>query len=184
MGLLGRRIALALALASGCYAPDVRDCTVSCTAETDCAAGQVCGADRFCAAPPIAGRCASLPDDAGVHDDGSKLPVDAAPVSPPPDAKPDAPPPPPPTTTVHVKVDGQGRITVQGGGTCASGMPQNGDCSFTMQIGEVTSAVATPNEDQRFDKWTTTPCIVEPSSTCNFTVLGPTDIHGKFRKED
>ena len=44
-------------LLAACYSPETRDCTVSCTAATDCAADQQCGSDGFCAAPDVAGQC-------------------------------------------------------------------------------------------------------------------------------
>ena len=52
------RIALASAVLAGCYAPDLRDCTVTCSESTDCADDQVCGGDGYCAAPDLAGTCA------------------------------------------------------------------------------------------------------------------------------
>ncbi len=45
---------------AGCYSPDARDCTVTCTAAAQCVAGQTCGADGFCAAPSVAGHCSRL----------------------------------------------------------------------------------------------------------------------------
>lgn len=49
---------------AGCYDPAVRDCTITCAAAGDCAAGQVCGPDNFCAAPDVAGTCRSRGADA------------------------------------------------------------------------------------------------------------------------
>ena len=49
------------ALLAGCYDPELVDCTVSCVGPDDCPAGQVCGDDRFCAAPSVAGTCEDLP---------------------------------------------------------------------------------------------------------------------------
>ncbi|MDQ3298581.1 MAG: hypothetical protein M3619_18500 [Myxococcota bacterium] len=41
-----------------CYAPEVSDCTVTCTTSAaKCAADQVCGSDGYCAAPEVAGQC-------------------------------------------------------------------------------------------------------------------------------
>jgi hypothetical protein len=37
----------------GCYSPDLRDCTVQCSASTDCTGGQVCRDDGWCAMPEI-----------------------------------------------------------------------------------------------------------------------------------
>jgi len=55
------RIALAAALLAGCYAPELRDCTVACSDSTDCAGDQVCGGDGYCAAPDLAGMCNGEP---------------------------------------------------------------------------------------------------------------------------
>ena len=63
MEVLIRACAIA-ALASACYAPEVRDCAVTCSAAASCAAGEVCGADGFCAAPGEAGHCGH--NDAGL----------------------------------------------------------------------------------------------------------------------
>jgi hypothetical protein len=57
------------ALAAGCYDPELRDCAVTCHGAGDCAGGQVCGADGFCAAPDVAGTCRSAraePPDAAL----------------------------------------------------------------------------------------------------------------------
>jgi hypothetical protein len=37
----------------GCYQPELRDCTVQCSAATDCTGGQVCRADGWCAMPSV-----------------------------------------------------------------------------------------------------------------------------------
>jgi hypothetical protein len=46
-------IRVAVLSLAACYAPDTRDCTIACGAPTDCAHGQQCGADGFCAAPDV-----------------------------------------------------------------------------------------------------------------------------------
>ena len=88
MGLL---IALALVLGA-CYAPEVRDCVLACSADTDCVGGQVCTADHLCAGPALASGCAELSRDGGV----------------------DAPAP----IALHIHIDGPGTVTVAGGNTC------------------------------------------------------------------
>jgi hypothetical protein len=40
-----------------CYDPATVDCTVSCSGEDECATGQTCGSDGFCASPDVAGQC-------------------------------------------------------------------------------------------------------------------------------
>lgn len=57
------RIVLAFAAAAlvcGCYQPEVRDCTVSCQSAGDCADGQACTSDGWCASPQLAGGCAAV----------------------------------------------------------------------------------------------------------------------------
>ncbi|HUS30229.1 MAG TPA: hypothetical protein VMZ53_17095 [Kofleriaceae bacterium] len=151
--------------------------------ETDCAAGQVCGSDRFCASPELAGRCAAMPTgDAGVSvRDAAVHPVDATTITA--DAKPDGPPPPP-TTTLELHVEGQGRISVPGVGICDSAQPDNGDCSFVVLKNVQLQAQAIPHNDWRFDKWTTSPCNIEDSAQCGFTPIAPVNVTAKFRKDD
>jgi hypothetical protein len=69
-------------LALGCYAPELHDCTVECTRAADCASGQMCGSDGWCARPEAAGRCARLSSgDGGIvppgDSAGSDAPTDA-----------------------------------------------------------------------------------------------------------
>jgi hypothetical protein len=56
-GLTVKASLLAIALVTGCYAPETLDCTVTCSAAGECASDQVCGSDGFCAAPEVAGQC-------------------------------------------------------------------------------------------------------------------------------
>lgn len=50
--------ACASLMLGACYAPEVRDCTVTCTTSAaKCAADQVCGSDGYCATPEVAGQC-------------------------------------------------------------------------------------------------------------------------------
>ena len=185
MGLLGSSTAFTLLLASACYSPDLRDCTVSCTAANDCASGQVCGSDRFCASPELAGRCASLPTDdggtpippnrdAGVADAETVAPVDA-----PPDA-----PPAPETRMVHIRIDGQGGVSLTGVGVCDSAPPQAGDCTFDVILSAQVHAEAYPHFNWRFDKWTQGPCDGDESRDCDFTSSGTTNLNAKFRRDD
>ena len=54
---------LALAPLAACYTPDLRDCTVTCTAADDCAGDEVCGPQGLCAAQGVACR----PPTVAVH---------------------------------------------------------------------------------------------------------------------
>ena len=61
-----KRLAMLTALLAGCYEPEAVDCTVECTGPSDCADGQVCGSDHFCAAPDVAGMCNTTGDPQSV----------------------------------------------------------------------------------------------------------------------
>jgi hypothetical protein len=185
MGLLGRAIALSF-VASACYSPDLRDCTVSCSAPGDCASGQMCGPQGFCAAPDVS--CASGGGGGGGSSDAG-VPirdaheVDAETIAPA-DAMPD-PPDAPTQTTVHVKIDGQGRVTIIGVGTCESDPPQKGDCTFVVLPNIALIATASPYPDWRFEKWTSAQCMAESTTTCTFAAHGAvTNLSLKFRRDD
>jgi len=44
-------------LLGGCYDPATPDCTITCRGSDECAGGQTCGSDGYCAAPDVAGGC-------------------------------------------------------------------------------------------------------------------------------
>ncbi len=47
----------AIAILGGCYDPATPDCTITCNGSDECASGQTCGSDGYCAAPDVAGGC-------------------------------------------------------------------------------------------------------------------------------
>jgi len=145
---------LVLAILSGCYAPDLRDCTVTCGGATECASGQVCGADGFCAAPGVAGTCGAGGVDASV-DAGQ-------------------------TVMVRVMVMGNGQVDIPGAGTC--GMTGPPDC--VMQVpknAHVVATAVTHDTNKPFDKWNSITCAGQDES-CEFTaVLSVTTIVAKFK---
>jgi hypothetical protein len=71
---------------TACYSPDVRECTVSCNATTDCVAPHVCGADGLCASTAAAGHCAARIVDGGISDDAALDATTDGPVGPPVDS--------------------------------------------------------------------------------------------------
>ena len=173
MGILSRAVAL-LTMTVGCYSPELRDCTLTCAAASDCADGQVCGSDHFCAAPGIAGSCSSLPGDAGSGNrdagtGGAKI-----------DARPDAPT----HAVLAISIEGKGRVIVQGIGTCDEAGPQNGHCAFLVPVDIPLTAQAQAYLGQRFEKWTTAVCAATSTSTCTFTPMVATTLGVKFRKDD
>jgi len=134
---------VALAAPAGCYAPSLRDCTVSCEAASDCASGQVCGDDGLCAAPEVAGRCATIEVDAGTAVDAGAA-----------DAAPDGPP----LVTLFVQIDGKGSVDVAGRGVCSSEI-QRGRCMYDIPLGvaQRVEAIAIDNK-QPFVGWTSLAC--------------------------
>ena len=179
MGILRAALALMVAM-TGCYSPELRDCMLTCSAASDCADGQVCGSDHFCAAPGIAGSCSSLPGGAGPggRDGGVDTPTML-------DARPDAALPDAAThVPLAISIEGKGRVIVQGIATCDKDGPQNGMCTFLVPINVVATAQAQAYTDQRFDKWTTPVCAATSSATCMFTPATATAVGVKFRKDD
>jgi hypothetical protein len=172
MGVLGCAVAAALVALAGCYAPSLRDCTVSCSSQHDCADSQVCGSDGLCASPGVAGHCASTAPDAGPnHDAGMRR--DAAPSD---AAVPDAPA----TISLHVQVIGKGSITVDGYGVCSSLDVQHGDCTYAIapQVAQSVHALSI-QPDQVFASWTSMTCSGQ-SVSCTFTPSAATTIAAKF----
>lgn len=168
MGLLGKVAAPTLALLASCYEPQLVDCTIRCAGESDCASGQVCGTDHFCAAPDVADHCASVTatTDAGVVADGAKL-----------DASTDAPPDAPTQGQLRVQIEGgKGSVTVQGIGTCTD------DCTYSVPLHMPLSAHAAGIDNWRFDKWTAGPCMGQLAN-CAFTPTLVVGVTAKFRKD-
>jgi hypothetical protein len=158
----------ALAASTGCYAPSLRDCTVSCESAGDCASGQVCGSDGLCAAPEAAGHCATAEVDAGDAD-----------ASPPGDAAvPDAPK----LVALHVQVDGKVSIEVAGLGVCSSKDPSHGRCMYDIALGIAQRVDAIAVEpDQQFAGWTSPTCAGQ-GAVCTFVPLTMlTSVVAKFR---
>jgi hypothetical protein len=178
MGVLRVAAAVATLALGGCYEPELRDCTLTCSSAADCADGQVCGEDHLCAAPGLAGRCASLPTDAG--SDSRDAGVDARTIS---DARPDSSPDAPTHATLTITIDAQGRVTVLGIGTCDKAGPQNGTCMFPVPLGALVTVQAQGYPDWRFDKWTTPACITTKIATCTFTASTDTPVGVKFNKD-
>jgi hypothetical protein len=131
MHLLLTGMALAV---TGCYAPDVVDCTVTCTEPTDCADGQACTATGFCAAEGATCMGGGITVDAGT----------------------------PALITLRVQIDGEGMVNVMGIGDCSRGM-NNGVCTWQVQP-RALRLQASPGPNRTFDKWTTMNCAGQSST--------------------
>lgn len=176
------RAALVVLACASCYRPELRDCTVSCTAATDCAAGQVCS-QNWCTAPQLAGTCGSdgpVDPDGFVDPDGPPGPDSTVHTDGSPDAEPDAPPPPPPDAStgpdasalLNLLVHGRGRVTVQPIGVqCDGRHNQTVQCPFTVMPNAFLSlsAIEThPSSDFQF--WSLS---CSGSGACNVTMNQP-----------
>jgi len=117
--------ALSLVLAA-CYEPDTIDCTVECTAPRDCADGQVCGSDGFCAAPDIAGLCKANNNDE------------------------------PQLVSLTIEIEGTGKVSVDKVGMCDSDGPAEGNCTFSVTPGVAQQLKAVENKERKFVAWTAT----------------------------
>lgn len=164
MAVLIRAAALAVgAVALGaCYEPAVRDCAVSCAGPGDCAGGQVCGDDGWCASPAVAGTCAAAPDAPAVDApdiDGPDVDAD-------PDAPIDA------GASLRLVVNGRGRVVADLGDVSCSG--PGGDCTFPAEAGAtVTLTAVEANPSQHFEAWTSPNCDDAVGPTCVVTIAAP-----------
>jgi len=158
---------LLLSLIPACYSPDLRDCTVSCVGAADCAGGQVCSAEHYCAASGVSCAMQAPPHDAPRADMMMEL---------------DAPPPPPidappATGDLHVRIMDKGDVAVSGVATC------DHDCTYTVLLGGELELVAQPGDGRRFERWSgacdgdDVTCVLVPTQPL-------TEVSAKFRKDD
>lgn len=171
MAFLARSV-LAMAAAMSlvaCYQPSVRDCTVSCNGEDDCAGDQVC-ANGMCAAP--GSSCditvdAANPDtaneDASMTDGGT---IDATDGSPPIDAAAD----------LRIVITGRGSVVGDQPGINCTVPPA--DCTYGIDPGTMVMLTAVDGPGTHtFVDWTTPNCI-GAGRTCTVTVAAPVTLVG------
>jgi hypothetical protein len=183
MAVLSWIPAVAAIAAIGCYAPDLRDCTVTCVADADCAPSQVCGSDGMCASPSLAGRCpgpsSTTVDAAGAID--APAPVDATIVT---DAAVDAATPVdapmPAQVMLRIQIVGRGRVDVGGTSLSCSDASPNNTCTFTVVAGVPRTLLAAPDQGSQFDRWMLG--CTGMASTCTLTPVAPlTSVQAKFK---
>ncbi len=155
------RIAATVLALGACYSPELRDCAVSCASTDDCGPGQLCGADRWCAAPEIAGRCETGGTvDAAVATDATASSVDAAV-----DAAVPAP------VLLVVQISGHGTVTIPGIGSCADTSPGH-QCTYAVIAGVTKMLVANATGEDEFQQWTN--ACAGQGATCTLTPTAPT----------
>jgi hypothetical protein len=170
MAVLSPIGAVAVAITTGCYAPELRDCAVSCETSAECAPEQVCGSDRMCASPALAGRCARALD---ANDAAVDAPIDAGA-----DAPIDAPPP----RWIRIEINGHGTVGFAGVGTCHTSAPMH-ICMFVVPAGVVAQLDAVPDPEYRFDKWEAGPCIGQGAACAFLPAMVQTEIKAKFKDD-
>jgi hypothetical protein len=155
-------LVVAVALA-GCYEPQVRDCTIACSFATDCADGQTCGGDGWCAAPDVAGSCDERrenPDAMPPPDAEPPIEIDASvPDAPGPDAMPDV------VVKLRVVVEGRGKVLISPLDEECIGV-NNGsvECPFNLGFGSVQHLVpVTTGGGSTWVGWTTGNCSASPN---------------------
>ena len=142
-------VASTLLLAS-CYSPEALDCTVTCAAASECAEGQVCGSDGFCAAPSVAGHCGG-PDGGMV----SSL------------------------VSLRVRLEGPGKVTVDEVGLCDSETADSKACMFSVHKGVALHLKAQAKHDREFVEWTIG-CSGSDETCSLTPVTGLTEVGAKF----
>ncbi|HEY5951381.1 MAG TPA: hypothetical protein VIV40_38070 [Kofleriaceae bacterium] len=143
-----QRFTLLCTLLAACYEPDAVDCTVQCSGVDQCADGQVCGTDGFCASPDVAGTCMMA---------GSESQL----------------------ISLTITIEGHGKVTIDGVGTCDSESPNEGVCTYAVAAGVARQLKAMPAKDREFISWTST--CTGSQSTCTLTpVMSLTQVGAKF----
>jgi len=153
------RTALVLALV-GCYAPDAPDCTLACTADTDCISGQACTTDHLCAGTSVT-TCGSQ-----ATTDGSVPGIDAGSGT--------------TMVTLMIHVDKDGSVRDSNGDICDSPTNMPIDCTFQVHSGDPLTITASPNLGKEFDKWMGPPCMGQ-LSMCHTTPTGNIMVSAQFK---
>jgi len=144
-------VALALLAAGGCYAPDLRDCTVTCSAADECADGQACNPQGFCTAEGV--TCMA---------GGGSATVDAPSAT---------------RITLRVRVEGTGKVIVDGIGECA-----DSECTWEVPAMVLRFTAQQLDADKPFERWTTANCgSAVPQPSCMVTAAAATTVGAKFR---
>jgi hypothetical protein len=170
-------IPIAATLAS-CYAPDVPDCVVACSAADECVAGQVCGSDGLCASEAIAGRCAEATAPDARTASGADAPDPPAPA----DA---APPIDAPASILRIEITGRGRVELRGAlhEDCRAMTSLGATCEYPAPVGMIVELRPREENDWEFDEWDHPAC--NDVTTCLFLVgPGTTTVGASFVSED
>jgi hypothetical protein len=156
MAILRTTVWLALV---GCYAPDAPDCTLACTANTDCISGQACTTDHLCAGTNITTCGVQATTDGSVpgSDAGTGTMI---------------------TLTVQLEKDGSVRDSDND--VCNSPTNSPLECTFQVHSGEPLTITAIPDLTKQFDKWSGPPCMGQ-LAMCHTTPVGNITVNAMFK---
>lgn len=163
VGSVGFAVALigATTAASGCYSPELKDCVVACMNAADCAPGQACGDDGWCAGGEQAGQC---------EDPGGEPPV-------------------PMGDELRVVIEGQGQVEMETSSlagppmkeTCTSSTAAGTTCTYPMPAGMWATLRQKEGGGWLFDGWASPGCTFgKPKSCLVRTGMGSTVVGAKF----
>jgi hypothetical protein len=156
---------LALAVVAACYSPEAPDCTLACTADSDCVSGQACTTDHMCAATSIT-TCGAHATVDGNNATGSDAGMGSGSGS-------------ATYVTLTLHVDGNGSASTSDGQTCDSlVMPK--DCPFQVVKGVQLTLTPTAHPTKMFDKWMGGMCDGQPN-TCQITPTVAVTVQAKFK---
>jgi hypothetical protein len=168
MDLLKQLTAALLALLPACYEPQWQDCAVRCSSSDDCAPGQSCGAQGYCAAAGL--TCAPATGDGA--------PMDAP--TPPGDGRKDDKP----KVQLRVKLSEGGRILVDGVGACDNDHSRNGDCQFSVTYGQPQAVRAIPHGGYRFTRWMSPTCATAGAICVVVPLDSLTEVRVRFDRDE
>lgn len=138
-----KHAALLLAALAACYEPEAVNCTVSCAEGDECAEGQVCGSDHLCATPDVAGHCSSSDDDE---------------------------PPASSVVMLRVTIEGDGKVSVDGVGSCDS--RDTPVCTFSVTVNVPRALKAVEGGEREFVAWSQA-CASATEDSCELVPVMP-----------
>jgi len=148
------KIALVLmVLATGCYSPELGDCSVTCTTDEECAGDQVCTAQGMCAG--AANAC----ENTGAVPDAGAMPR---------------------MITLRVTIAGNGRVAVAGTECVRMEGPMGDRCELQVPAGPLLLEAIPDRTDKPFERWQSIVCAGQDAS-CQVTLVIDASVAAKFK---
>ncbi len=141
-----------MVLVAGCYAPDVNDCTVTCTTDNECAADLVCTPQGLCGS-----TTAACDGNNSTVDGGARM------------------------IRLRVSVMGEGKVMIAGGPVCSprEDMGPGDACDLIVPAGPlVLEAQVLGNKP--FERWTSIVCAGQ-GPRCEVNLQLDSNVSAKFK---